>query len=84
MLRTRGVTPVYQPVIDVQTLTPVGYEGLSRFPGPHHGGPDRWFGDAFRVGLGVELEWLAASKVLKFLQTLETPGQPIRPGRFSP
>ena len=62
MLRTRAVTPVYQPVIDVSTLKPVGYEGLSRFPGTEHGGPDRWFGDAFDVGLGVELEWLAACK----------------------
>jgi EAL domain-containing protein (putative c-di-GMP-specific phosphodiesterase class I)/CheY-like chemotaxis protein len=70
VLRTRGVTPVYQPVVDVHTLAPVGYEGLSRFPGTGHGGPDRWFGDAFGVGLGVELEWLAASKVLNFLDTL--------------
>jgi EAL domain-containing protein (putative c-di-GMP-specific phosphodiesterase class I)/AmiR/NasT family two-component response regulator len=71
VLRTRGVTPVYQPVIDIRSLTPVGYEGLSRFPSSEHGGPDRWFGDAFDVGLGVELEWLAASKVLNFLQTLD-------------
>jgi EAL domain-containing protein (putative c-di-GMP-specific phosphodiesterase class I)/FixJ family two-component response regulator len=70
VLRTRGVTPVYQPVVDVHTLTPVGYEGLSRFPGSEHGGPERWFGDAFGVGLGVELEWLAASKVLSHLETL--------------
>jgi EAL domain-containing protein (putative c-di-GMP-specific phosphodiesterase class I)/AmiR/NasT family two-component response regulator len=72
VLRTRGVTPVYQPVVDVNTLAPVGYEGLSRFPGTEHGGPDRWFGDAFGVGLGVELEWLAAAKVLNFLDTLPT------------
>ncbi len=70
VLRTRGITPVYQPVVDVHTLVPVGYEGLSRFPGTGYGGPDRWFGDAFGVGLGVELEWLAASKVLNFLETL--------------
>jgi EAL domain-containing protein (putative c-di-GMP-specific phosphodiesterase class I)/AmiR/NasT family two-component response regulator len=67
VLRSRAITPVYQPVVDVQTLRTVGYEGLSRFPGTGYGGPDRWFGDAFEVGLGVELEWLAASKVLSFL-----------------
>lgn len=72
VLRTRGVTPVYQPVVDVHTLKPVGYEGLSRFPGTDHGGPDRWFGDAFGVGLGIELEWLAASKVLNYLEILPT------------
>jgi EAL domain-containing protein (putative c-di-GMP-specific phosphodiesterase class I)/AmiR/NasT family two-component response regulator len=70
VLRTRAVTAVYQPVIDILSLTPVGYEGLTRFPGSDFGGPDRWFGDAFDVGLGVELEWLAASKVLNLLQTL--------------
>lgn len=70
VLRTKGVTSVYQPVVDVHTLAPVGYEGLSRFPAAEHGGPERWFGDAFGVGLGVELEWLAAAKVLELLETL--------------
>jgi EAL domain-containing protein (putative c-di-GMP-specific phosphodiesterase class I)/AmiR/NasT family two-component response regulator len=70
VLRTRAITPVYQPVIDLHTLTPVGYEGLTRFPGSEYGGPDRWFSDAFDVGLGVELEWLAAHKVLNLLQAL--------------
>jgi EAL domain-containing protein (putative c-di-GMP-specific phosphodiesterase class I) len=75
VLRGSAVTPVYQPVIDILSLRAVGYEGLSRFPGTEYGGPDRWFGDAFEVGLGVELEWLAASKVLSSLQTLPA-GEP--------
>jgi EAL domain-containing protein (putative c-di-GMP-specific phosphodiesterase class I)/CheY-like chemotaxis protein len=70
VLRTSGITTVYQPIVDVHTLAPVGYEGLSRFPGTEHGGPDRWFSDAFGVGMGVELEWFAASKALNFLETL--------------
>ncbi len=68
VLRARAVTPVYQPVIDIRSMMAVGYEGLTRFPSTDHGAPDRWFGDAFEVGLGVELEWLAAGKLLNFLQ----------------
>jgi EAL domain-containing protein (putative c-di-GMP-specific phosphodiesterase class I)/ActR/RegA family two-component response regulator len=64
------VTPVYQPIIDLDTQKPVGYEGLSRFYDPKHGGPDRWFEDAFTVGLGVELEWSAALTLLPFLDAV--------------
>ncbi len=85
VLRTRAVTPVYQPVIDIRTLTAVGYEGLTRFPSTDYGGPDRWFGDAFDVGLGVELEWLAAAKVLNFLQTPAADGsEPFLAVNMSP
>jgi EAL domain-containing protein (putative c-di-GMP-specific phosphodiesterase class I)/DNA-binding NarL/FixJ family response regulator len=64
------VTPVYQPIVDVDTLKPVGYEGLSRFYDARHGGPERWFADAFTVGLGVELEWSAAQTLLPFLDLI--------------
>jgi EAL domain-containing protein (putative c-di-GMP-specific phosphodiesterase class I)/DNA-binding NarL/FixJ family response regulator len=64
------VTPVYQPIVDLDTRKPVGYEGLSRFYDPRHGGPDRWFDDAFTVGLGVELEWSAAQTLLPFLDQI--------------
>jgi EAL domain-containing protein (putative c-di-GMP-specific phosphodiesterase class I)/ActR/RegA family two-component response regulator len=64
------VTPVYQPIIDLDSRKPVGYEGLSRFYDPRHGGPDRWFDDAFTVGLGVQLEWSAALTLLPFLDLI--------------
>jgi EAL domain-containing protein (putative c-di-GMP-specific phosphodiesterase class I)/AmiR/NasT family two-component response regulator len=64
------VTPVYQPIVDLDTRKPVGYEGLSRFYNPRHGGPDRWFDDAFTVGLGVELEWSAAQTLLPLLNLI--------------
>ncbi len=64
------VTPVYQPIVDLNSLHPVGYEGLSRFYDPRHGGPDRWFDDAFTVGLGVQLEWSAAQTLLPFLDLI--------------
>ena len=61
VIRNAAITPAYQPIVDVTTMSVVGFEGLSRFADPVWGGPDRWFADAFAVGLGVELEWLAAS-----------------------
>jgi EAL domain-containing protein (putative c-di-GMP-specific phosphodiesterase class I)/CheY-like chemotaxis protein len=67
VLRDHSVSPVYQPVIDITSMATVGYEGLSRFPEPATSGPDRWFADAFAVGLGVELEWLAATTFLPSL-----------------
>lgn len=70
VLRGRSITPFYQPVIDIRTMATVGYEGLSRFAEPTYGGPDRWFADAFTVGLGVDLEWLAAATLLPVLDAL--------------
>jgi EAL domain-containing protein (putative c-di-GMP-specific phosphodiesterase class I)/ActR/RegA family two-component response regulator len=70
VLRDASIVPVYQPVVDVSTMTVVGYEGLSRFPDADHGAPDKWFADALTVGLGVELEWQAASMMLATLETL--------------
>lgn len=61
VIRSGAITPAYQPIVDITTMSVVGFEGLSRFADPAWGGPDRWFADAFAVGLGVELEWLAAS-----------------------
>jgi EAL domain-containing protein (putative c-di-GMP-specific phosphodiesterase class I)/AmiR/NasT family two-component response regulator len=64
------VTPVYQPIVDLRSRETVGYEGLSRFYDPRHGGPDRWFDDAFTVGLGVQLEWSAALTLLPFMDRI--------------
>ena len=69
VLRERRITPVYQPIVDLNTDEIVGYEGLSRFTGLSQS-PDRWFRDAFCVDLGVELEWLAANTMLPFTDTL--------------
>lgn len=71
-LEERSINPVYQPVVDITSMATVGYEGLSRFPDADHRGPDRWFADAFDVGLGVELEWLAASLQLRVLDALDS------------
>jgi EAL domain-containing protein (putative c-di-GMP-specific phosphodiesterase class I)/CheY-like chemotaxis protein len=67
VLRERSITPVYQRVVELSTLTTVGYEALARFPTLHQRGPSGWFSDAFAVGRGVEREWLAVVQALPFL-----------------
>jgi EAL domain-containing protein (putative c-di-GMP-specific phosphodiesterase class I)/AmiR/NasT family two-component response regulator len=69
VLRERNISPVFQPVVDVISLEIVGHEGLSRFP-DHVASPEVWFADAFEVGLGTELEWLAAETLLGHLNEL--------------
>jgi len=67
VLRDRSITPAYQRVVDVATLATVGHEALARFPVDHTHGPAGWFSDAFAVGRGVELEWLAVTQAMTFL-----------------
>jgi EAL domain-containing protein (putative c-di-GMP-specific phosphodiesterase class I)/ActR/RegA family two-component response regulator len=69
VLAQKTLTHVFQPIQDLKTGATVGHEALSRFPNPALGGPGRWFADAFNVGLGVDLEWLAASSVMNYLDT---------------
>jgi PAS domain S-box-containing protein len=59
VLDEEQIRPVYQPILELETRRVVGYEALSRFPGDPARGPDRWFADAWDVGLGVPLELLA-------------------------
>lgn len=56
------VRPVFQPIIDLGSGSPVGFEALSRFDVEPVEPPPVWFGAADAVGLRVELE-LAAVEV---------------------
>lgn len=47
---------VFQPLVDLQRGTVVGYEALARFGGPPEADPDRWFAAAEREGLASLLE----------------------------
>jgi len=69
VLHDKTITPLFQPIQDLGTGATVGHEALARFPDPSVGGPARWFTDAFTVGLGVDLEWLAATSPLAYLDT---------------
>jgi PAS domain S-box-containing protein len=50
----RTFVPVFQPIVDLETRTPVGYEALTRFADGTR--PDRLFAEAHECGLAIELE----------------------------
>jgi len=54
---------VFQPLVALDTGDVCGYEALTRFP-TVDGGPDRWFAQARRCGLGGPLEATAVASAL--------------------
>ena len=65
-----AVSIVFQPVVELATGRAGGYEALARFEQEPRRGPDEWFAQAHRVGLGEELEALALRAALA------VPGRP--------
>jgi EAL domain-containing protein (putative c-di-GMP-specific phosphodiesterase class I)/CheY-like chemotaxis protein len=60
-----------QPIVGVlDRRHPVGFEALARFPRHPTPGPDVWFAEAHRAGVGVELELLAIRSALEHLDRL--------------
>ncbi len=59
-----AIRPVFQPVLELATGRVCGYEALSRIDGDPVRGPDQWFAQAHRCGLGAELEALALRAAL--------------------
>ena len=55
-----GPTMVFQPIIELATMRPVGVEALARFDADRP--PDHWFAEATSLGIGAELE-IAAIRV---------------------
>ena len=66
VLRGRGLSISYQPIVDLRCGGRLGFEALARFAGPPSG-PDAWFADAAGVGLDAELESLAIEAALDAL-----------------
>jgi EAL domain-containing protein (putative c-di-GMP-specific phosphodiesterase class I) len=64
--RVRGILEgpemamVFQPIVDLNSLTTVGVEALARFEAEPRRTPDLWFNEAWTAGLGVDLEVTAA------------------------
>lgn len=58
---------VYQPIVALTSGDVLGYEALSRF-GEGAGSPQECFDQAWQVGLGTELEVIAARKALAELE----------------
>lgn len=63
ILTRRAFSPVFQPIVDLGSGTPVGYEALTRFD--DRTPPDRVFTEAHRVGLGIDLEMATIAAALE-------------------
>ena len=59
---------VFQPIVDLATSRPVGYEALARFDDGV--APQERFADARSVGLGTELECATATAALRAAESL--------------
>ena len=70
VLADESIRAVFQPMVELTTGRVFAYEALARFPEDPAHTPDRWFADAWRVGLGVPLELLAARKAAEALHRL--------------
>ena len=53
------ITPVFQPLVDLNTGRTLGYEALSRFNTEVKRAPDAWFNQAQACGRGLQLEMAA-------------------------
>lgn len=65
-----GPRMVFQPLVDIDSGVTVGYEALARFDTEPYRTPDRWFADAWQVGLGIQLETLAIRAAIARLDAL--------------
>ncbi|HEX8067378.1 MAG TPA: EAL domain-containing protein [Thermoleophilaceae bacterium] len=70
VLTAESVRTVFQPIVELATGRVIAYEALSRFPGDPSHATERWFADAWGVGLGVPLELLAARQAAEALEHL--------------
>ena len=63
---------VFQPIVSLATGAIAGYEALARFRTPGRRGPQEWFAQAWRCGLGPALE--ARALRLALASTARPPG----------
>jgi EAL domain-containing protein (putative c-di-GMP-specific phosphodiesterase class I) len=62
-----------QPICNLISGEPLGFEALARFALQPVRSPDAWFGDAARCGLGAELECAAVAAALDVYDKLPAP-----------
>jgi PAS domain S-box-containing protein len=65
-----GLVMVYQPVVDIRTGAVVGAEALARFNLEPRRTPDLWFGEAWSLGIGMDLEIEAIRRALAQLDRM--------------
>src|SRR5207247_2304621 len=70
VLKGRGLTIVYQPILRLADRRVSGFEALSRFAAVPLRGPDAWFAEAAEVGVLEELELTAIRAALPGLDAV--------------
>jgi len=65
MIADRSLKMAFQPIIELRTGNVAGVEALARFSSFPQRAPDSWFAEAWRLGLGAELELAALSTALE-------------------
>ena len=64
LIDRKRFTNVFQPICDLSTGMPVGFESLCRFQSDPYRSPDKWFNEAAEVGLGIDLEKAVLTEAL--------------------
>lgn len=59
-----------QPIVRLADRKIIGFEALTRFPDHLERGPDAWFQEAQRIGLGRQLELVAVRSAIEAAATL--------------
>src|SRR5919106_3457605 len=72
VIRAGGPAMAMQPIVHVPSGKVYGFEALARFPAGNWG-VERWFKEAYAVGLGIRLEAAAVASALRVLPQL-SPG----------
>lgn len=67
-----GMTMFFQPLRDLHTMEVVGLEALARFPGQEFG-PEWFFAEAAKAGLGLALEMHAVRLAMTALDRIPEP-----------
>jgi EAL domain-containing protein (putative c-di-GMP-specific phosphodiesterase class I)/CheY-like chemotaxis protein len=65
-----GIAIHVQPIVDLITREPVGFEALARFRSLPLRPPDEWFAEAAALELGVQLELATIDRALMLLPAL--------------
>ena len=64
LIDKKQFTNLFQPICDLSTGIPIGFESLCRFHSDPYRSPDKWFKDAGDVGLGIALEQAVLAEAL--------------------
>jgi len=72
VVRHSQFSAVFQPIVDVNSMRPVGFEALTRFHVEPYRPPNEWFSDAKRVGVYSELEFSVHQKAVEQIALLPT------------